>query len=63
MRLHKALKDKMMDVRIRDKQVIEGKLSKAEVAKVEAELPDDANNVVNTEEVDTNTPGQGPSLN
>lgn len=63
MRLHKALQDKMMDVRIRDKQVNEGKVTKAEVEKAEAALPDDAKNMVNTEEVDHNTPGHGPSLN
>ncbi|TDJ09018.1 MAG: hypothetical protein E2O68_01035 [Deltaproteobacteria bacterium] len=63
MRLNKALKDKMMDVRIRDKQIDEGKITKAEVAKVEAALPDDASNVASIEEVDSNTPGHGPSLN
>ena len=53
----------MMDVRIRDKQVNEGKITKAEVEKDEAGLPDDAKNMVNTGEVDHNTPGHGPSLN
>jgi len=63
MRLAKALNDKMMDVRIRDKQVHEGKITKAEVEKAEGALPDDAKNLVNTEEVDLNTPGHGsPSL-
>lgn len=59
MRLKKALNEKMMDVRIRDKQVHEGKITKAEVDKVEAALPDDAKNLVQTEEVDRNTPGHG----
>lgn len=51
-----------MDVRIRDKQVNEGKLTKAEVAKVESQLPDDTKNLAKTEEVDQNAPGHGPSL-
>jgi len=62
-RLNKALNEKIMDVRLRDKLVNEGKITKAEVAKVEAGLPDDAKNLANTEEVDRNTPGHGPSLN
>jgi len=62
-RLKKALNEKMMDVRIRDKQLNEGKLSKSEVAKIEAALPDDTKNLVNTEEVDENAPGHGPLLN
>ena len=63
MRLQKALKDKTMDVRIRDKQMNEGKVTKEQVESIESELPDDTKNMVNTEEVDENTPGHGPLLN
>lgn len=52
MRLSKALQDKMLDKRLRDKLVAEGKLSTAEVEKFLNEIPDDAANMTTTEEVE-----------
>jgi polyhydroxyalkanoate synthesis regulator phasin len=61
MRLGRALKEKLMDVRVRDKLVAEGKLTKEEVQKFIDSLPDDSENVSYTdsaesrESVDSNT--------
>ncbi len=52
MRLSAALKDKLMDVRLRDKLVSEGKISKEEVAKYQLELADETSNATDTATVD-----------
>lgn len=52
MRLNKAIDDKKLDVRLRDKHITEGKISSADVTKVVAELPDDANNLLYTADVE-----------
>jgi hypothetical protein len=49
MRLSRALKEKKLDLRLRDKNVIEGNLPKEEVEKYLKELPDDAENATQTE--------------
>jgi hypothetical protein len=41
MRLSRALEEKLMDVRLRDKLVVEGKVSKEVVAEFLKNLPDD----------------------
>lgn len=45
MRLARALKEKLHDVRLRDKLIAEGKIKKEEVEKLLKELPDEAANV------------------
>jgi hypothetical protein len=40
-RLNKALEDKQLDVRLRDKLVTEGKLTKSQVEEYYKSLPDD----------------------
>ncbi|GEM_PF-1028185 len=52
MRLSKALQDKELDKRLRDKLVAEGKLSKADVENFINNLPDDAVNMTTTEEAE-----------
>ena len=52
MRLSKALKDKLYDVRLRDKLIAEGKVSKEEVEKLLNSLPDEQSNVVYTDQVE-----------
>jgi hypothetical protein len=46
MKLRMALDDKMLDVRLRDRLVTEGKVSKEEVAKYLQSLPDDSANCI-----------------
>ena len=45
MSLSDALKEKILDVRLRDKLVAEGKVTEEEVRKYLAELPDDQENM------------------
>lgn len=45
MRLARALKEKIYDVRLRDKLIAEGKLKKEDVEKVLKELPDESENL------------------
>lgn len=52
MRLNKALNDKLLDKRLRDKLLSEGKVTKAEVEKFLNELPDDSANMTTTDEID-----------
>ena len=52
MRLSKALEDKMLDKRLRDKLVAEGKLTAADVEKFLSNLPDDGANLTTTEEAE-----------
>ncbi|MDD0852213.1 hypothetical protein HBN50_03850 [Halobacteriovorax sp. GB3] len=51
MRLSRALQDKIMDLRLRDKLVAEGKLSKAQVDEYLTALNDETTNAVFTDEV------------
>ena len=50
MRLSRALEEKMMDVRLRDKLVAEGKLTKEEVKKYLDGISDDTKNATYTAE-------------
>lgn len=50
MRLSTALSEKIMDIRLRDKLIAEGKITKAEVDKMLASLPDDSDKLVLTGE-------------
>lgn len=52
MRLSRALNDKKMDQRLRDKLIADGKVSQADLDQYLANLPDDANNATTTEEVE-----------
>jgi polyhydroxyalkanoate synthesis regulator phasin len=49
MRLSRALQEKLMDVRLRDKLIGEGKVSKEEVQKYLDGLADDAKNATYTD--------------
>lgn len=48
MRLSAAIKNKLMDVRLRDKLVSEGKVTKEEVAQYMSELADETSNATDT---------------
>lgn len=50
MRLSRALQEKLMDVRLRDKLLAEGKITKEEIKKFLSALPDDTKNAVFTGE-------------
>lgn len=50
MRLSRALQEKLMDVRLRDKLLAEGKLTKEEVQKFLASTADEAKNATYTDE-------------
>jgi len=50
MRLSRALAEKLMDVRLRDKLIAEGKITKEEVKKFLDSMNDDANNSTYTDE-------------
>ena len=52
MRIAQALKEKLMDVRLRDKLIAEGKVTKEEVEKYMADLPDETNRLVYTEQIE-----------
>lgn len=52
MRLSAALEDKMLDKRLRDKLVAEGKVTPAQVETFLSSLPDDATNMTTTDEVE-----------
>ena len=52
MRIAQALKEKLMDVRLRDKLIAEGKVSAEEVEKYIADLPDETNRLVYTEQIE-----------
>jgi polyhydroxyalkanoate synthesis regulator phasin len=53
MRLSRALEEKVMDVRLRDKLVAEGKLTKEQVEKYLADIPDETDNSIYTEDLDS----------
>jgi polyhydroxyalkanoate synthesis regulator phasin len=50
MRLSRALQEKLMDVRLRDKLLAEGKITKEEVNKFLTEMGDEAKNATYTDE-------------
>lgn len=50
MRLSRALQEKLMDVRLRDKLLAEGKLTKEEVKKFLDATPDEGKNASYTDE-------------
>lgn len=50
MRLSRALQEKLMDVRLRDKLIAEGKVTKEEVKKYVDGLQDDTPNATYTDE-------------
>lgn len=50
MRLSRALQEKLMDVRLRDKLVAEGKITKEEVKKFLDGMPDETKNATYTHE-------------
>jgi hypothetical protein len=49
-RLSTALSEKLMDVRLRDKLLTEGKISNSQVSEYLTKLPDDKSNLTYTEE-------------
>jgi len=51
MRLTFALKEKEMDLRLRDKHIAEGKVTKATVDQYLSSLPDDSANLTTTDKV------------
>ena len=52
MRLSRALDDKKLDTRLRDKLVADGKISSTDIEGYLKELPDDAANSIYTNEID-----------
>jgi polyhydroxyalkanoate synthesis regulator phasin len=50
MRLSRALQEKLMDVRLRDKLIAEGKVTKEEVKKYLDNIPDEMKNATFTDE-------------
>ncbi len=48
MRLAKALREKVMDLRLRDKLIADGKVTKAEVDEFLASIADDESNATDT---------------
>ena len=50
MRLSRALQEKLMDVRLRDKLLAEGKVTKEDVKKFLDSMPDEAKNASYTDE-------------
>ncbi len=50
MRLSRALEEKLLDLRLRDKLVAEGKVTKAQVAEFLEKMQDDEANVTTTDE-------------
>jgi hypothetical protein len=54
MRLSRALNDKKMDLRLRDKLVHEGKITKSQLNDFFKSLPDDATNATSVDEAQEN---------
>lgn len=52
MKLNMALKDKLMDIRLRGKLVEEGKLSKAELDKFLSSIPDETDNFLSVDKLE-----------
>ena len=60
MKLNEALKDKELDLRLRDKLLAEGKISQADVESYLNSLPDDSNNMEFVGEVKKSTEPAAP---
>ena len=58
MSLSDALKEKQLDVRLRDKLISEEKLAKDEVAKYLGELGDETSNLTYTDQEEENSAGE-----
>lgn len=56
MRLARALKEKIYDIRLRDKLVAEGKIEKEDIEKFLKELPDESANLRHTGEAPAQRP-------
>ena len=54
--MSKALQEKLMDVRLRDKLVAEGKITKKELEEFLKAIPDEGNNAAYTPVADTSAP-------
>lgn len=50
MKLRKALDEKLLDVRLRDRLLAEGKITKEQLEKMLTQLPDDAKSAISMEE-------------
>jgi len=50
MKLRKALDEKLLDVRLRDRLLAEGKITKEQLEKMLAQLPDDSATAISMEE-------------
>ncbi len=57
MRLNKALEDKLMDVRLRDKLIADGKVSKSQVEQYLKDLKDNTDNMIYIEKGKKNPKG------
>ncbi len=55
MKLRQALEEKLLDVRLRDRLLAEGKITKEEIQKVLKGLPDDADKAVALDSDKTST--------
>jgi hypothetical protein len=55
MKLRQALEEKLHDVRLRDRLLAEGKISKEEVQKLIKQLPDDAATAVSLDQNEDKT--------
>lgn len=54
MKLRLALEEKLLDVRVRDRLIAEGKISKEEVKKYLESLPDEGNNAIPLDQEEAN---------
>ncbi|MBT7610112.1 MAG: hypothetical protein HN576_10165 [Bacteriovoracaceae bacterium] len=62
MRLSRALNDKIMDLRLRDKFVHEGKVTKSQLDDFLKSLPDDAVNAASVDEVQGQQQASAPAV-
>ena len=60
MRIAQALKEKLMDVRLRDKLIAEGKVTKEDVEKYLHELEDQTTKLLYTDQVEPQAPADQP---
>jgi len=62
MRIANALKEKLMDVRLRDKLIAEGKVTKEEVEKYLHELDDQTTKLLYTDQVEPQSGAESAAL-
>ena len=62
MRIANALKEKLMDVRLRDKLIAEGKITKEEVEKYLHELDDQTTKLLYTDQVEPQSGAEPAAL-